>query len=185
MKNSIARRTSIGTIQAADGISDKDVATMKQLRDTSAKIQNLRKELRNNKFRSLTTWGKVRDSSEPNTYYWANMSFLIDDYVELGEESTQISLDTLRMYVYQNHAVFIQGNLSLYGNGSAVLYPISGFIASSNDIAIIRYNPGTSYGNPFVYKEKLQAISDDDLGTNSGFLKALLGGGVRLNLLEN
>jgi hypothetical protein len=38
MKNSIARRTSIGTIQAADGISDKDVATMKQLRDTSAKI---------------------------------------------------------------------------------------------------------------------------------------------------
>lgn len=184
VKNSIARRTSTGTIQAADGISDKDVATMKQLRDTSAKIQNLRNELRNNKFRCLTTWGKVKDSSEPNTYYWANMSFLIDDYVELGE-STQISLDILRMFVYQNHATFIQGNLSLHGNGSAVLYPISGFIASSNDIAIIRYNPGTSYGNPFVYKDKLQAIRDDDLGTNSGFLKATIGGGVRLDLLEN
>ena len=161
---------------------------MKQLRDTSnlkdTKIQNLRNELRNNKFRCLTTWGKVNTASEPNTYYWANMSFLIDDYVELGE-STQINLDTLRNYVYQYHATFIQGNLSLYGNGSGVLYPISGFIASNNDIAIIQYKPGTSYGNPFVFKQKLQAIGDNDLGTSSGFLKVTTDGGARLNLLEN
>lgn len=110
VKNSIARRTSTGTIQAADGISDKDVATMKQLRDTSnlqdTNIHNLRNELRNNEFGCLTTWGKVNISSEPNTYYWANMSFLIDDYVEIGE-SGYISLDTLRNYIYHHHAAFI------------------------------------------------------------------------------
>lgn len=183
MKDSIARRTSTGTIQAADGISNSDVATISQVyrRDNT-----LREEINSKYFKVLNVWGKVSFSTASNVSYWTVMSFLIDSAVTITEDGT-IELNKLARYVYGRSASFISGILSLYNNGAGIALHISNFIVSSGGtdytIYLTSYEPGSIASNPFTFRYSLKALADSNLGTSTGYLKCTANGGVNLGVL--
>lgn len=93
--NSIARRTSTGTLQASDGVSDKDVATIGQIKNSGYYIYQI--------------YGKIQIDS---TNYWIEFTVLSKNGSLVYDESITINIQNLYESMYKGESVFLSGQIT-------------------------------------------------------------------------